>query len=107
LALLPLTALIRYQYLLEIVLPLQVALQALPVTLVATVTFVPALRVALILALVDALVRRLTVQAASLTTLADAVPGRAIAVIANTNTADSNALMRRAGRGERWPGRTD
>ena len=107
LALLPLTALIRYQYLLEIVLPLQVAFQALPVTLVATVTFVPVLRVALIPALVDALVRRLTLQAASLATLANAVPGRDMAVIANTNRADSNALMRSVGRGERWPGRTD
>ena len=76
-------------------------------TLVATVTFVPVLRVALIPALVDALVRRLTLQAASLATLANAVPGRDTAVIANTNRADSNALMSSVGRGERRPGRTD
>ena len=57
--------------------------------------------------LVDALVRRLTLQAASLATLANAVPGRDMAVIANTNRADSNALMSRLGRGERRPGRMD
>ena len=103
----PLTALIRYQYLLEIVLPLQVAFQAEPRTLVTTVTFVPVLSVALILAVVEGLVRRLTLQAASLATLANAVPGRETAVIANTNRADSNALMRSVGRGERRPGRMD
>src|SRR5512144_2912405 len=86
-------ALIRYQYLLDRVLPLQVARQAPPVTLVATVTLVPVLMVALSLAVVYGLVRRLTLQAASLATLASAIPGSDTALNANTNSADSSAVM--------------
>jgi hypothetical protein len=73
---------------------LQVARQLPPVTLVATVTFVPVLSVALSLAVVEALVRRLTLHAASLATLAYAVAGRDTARIADANKADRITVAR-------------
>jgi hypothetical protein len=67
----------------------------------------PVVSLALIVAVGEALVRRLTLQAACFISLANAVPGIDTAVSANTNSADSNALMRRVGRRERRPGRMD
>jgi hypothetical protein len=99
-------ALIRYQDLPETVFPAQVARQKPPVTLLTTVTLVPVLRVVLRLAVVYGLVRRLTLQAAFLGTLARAVPGRDTAVNPNTNRADSMAVITSVGSDERRVERT-
>jgi hypothetical protein len=79
-------------------LPLHVAFQTPPVTLVATVTFMPVFRVVRSLVVVYGPVRRLTPQAASLVVLAPSVVAGAVtAVTAKTNNADSRMLVRNVG----------
>ena len=77
--LVPFTALIWYQDVPETAAPVHVATQLPPVTLVTTVTLVSVPISVLAVALTEALVRRLAVQAAYLVTVGAAV-GAAVGV---------------------------
>ena len=91
-------ALIRYQVLPETVFPAQTARHRPPVTLVTTDTLVAVRMLALALAVILGLVRRLAPHMATFVDVAPSTsPGATTEPIAKTNTADSSALARMAG----------